>query len=215
MSRVSVEQNKQYWNSDVEQWRPDTHQIMTTDESGYGEERRRVIGEALEEYTPLRGQWGLDLGGGQGVAVYLGRRLQTQRVLLADISRNMLLLSHNQDRVILDASAQTLPLASECFDWVTSFFLMRYLTASEQSNVVSEIVRVLKPGGLALVLDHQTLEHPMERAPFEPKKIARQYNSQHITVQQLLAPSFDLGVGYDDDARYLGPLLLLALQKPE
>lgn len=216
MSRASIEQNRRYWNDDVEQWRPDSHQIMAADETPYGEERRRAIGDALADYTPLTGQWGLDLGGGQGVSVYLGSRLRTRRVLLGDLSRNMLLLSHNPDRVLLDAAAPALPLASETFDWATSFFLMRYLTMGEQENLVAEILRVLKPGGLALILDHQTIEHPMERALFEPHRLVQAYSPDLVTVHHLLEANFDLGISFlDDDARYLGPLYLLALTKPE
>lgn len=208
-------ENRRYWNDDAEQWRPDTHPVMAGTGSLYDEERRRAIREVLDDYTPLRGEWGLDLGGGQGLSAYFGWQQKTKRVLLGDISRNMLTLSYNPHKVVLDATASRLPLASQHFDWVTAFFLMRYLTFAEQDNLVNEIARVLKPGGLALILDHETLEHPMERGIFSPTKLARTTDLGEVTITQVLSGNFDLGEGYDDDARYLGPLFLFALHKPK
>jgi ubiquinone/menaquinone biosynthesis C-methylase UbiE len=94
-------------------------------------------GSALNQLAlahPNENYWGLDLS-----PFYLhhaGRRLGHVR--------NLSLVAEN---------AEHMPLADASFDVVTSVFLFHELPARAQKNVLSEMRRVLKPGGLLVLED--------------------------------------------------------------
>lgn len=88
----------------------------------------------------------LDLGSGTGAAlpVFEGRK-----VVALDPVRQMLELSSIRLRVV--GVGERLPFADGSFDGVFSAFVFRNLTSVEET--VSEIARVLRPGGVAVVVD--------------------------------------------------------------
>ncbi len=94
-------------------------------------------GSALNQLAlthPNENYWGLDLS-----PFYLhhaGRRLAHVR--------NLSLVSEN---------AEHMPLADASFDVVTSVFLFHELPARARRNVLAEMRRVLKPGGLLVIED--------------------------------------------------------------
>jgi ubiquinone/menaquinone biosynthesis C-methylase UbiE len=51
------------------------------------------------------------------------------------------------------ANAETIPAASESFDAVTSIFLMHELPPEVRGAVIAECARVLKPGGVLILID--------------------------------------------------------------
>ncbi len=60
------------------------------------------------------------------------------------------------------ANAETLPLADNSLDCATMAYLLHELPASARANVAREAARVLKPGGLLIVLDSlQTDDEPL------------------------------------------------------
>ena len=107
------------------------------------------------------GEQVLDLAGGTGdmTARYAKAVGPTGRVVLADINQAM--LSCGRDRLIdrgLDnnidyvlANAEQLPLASDQFDCLCIAFGLRNVT--DQSRALTEMYRVLKPGGRLLILE--------------------------------------------------------------
>lgn len=111
--------------------------------------------------NPRPGQRALDLAGGTGdISALLADRVGEQGlVVLSDINPQMLLLG--RDRMIdsgrvanikpslVDASA--IPFADGSFDLVTIAFGLRNVT--DKSQALAEMLRVLKPGGRALVLE--------------------------------------------------------------
>lgn len=107
----------------------------------------------------------LDLAGGTGD---LSTRLAEQAgadgyVVLTDINARM--LSHGRTRLVdqghvgnvgyVLADAEALPFASNRFDCLTMAFGLRNVTHKE--HALSEMLRVLKPGGRAVVLE---FSHP-------------------------------------------------------
>jgi demethylmenaquinone methyltransferase/2-methoxy-6-polyprenyl-1,4-benzoquinol methylase len=111
--------------------------------------------------NPRPGQRALDLAGGTGdiAALLAGRVGEQGLVVLSDINPQM--LSIGRDRMIdagrvgnvrtslVDASA--IPFADSSFDLVTIAFGLRNVT--DKSQALTEMWRVLKPGGRALVLE--------------------------------------------------------------
>ncbi len=88
----------------------------------------------------------LDLGSGTGAAlpVFEGRE-----VVALDPVREMLALSPIRLRVV--GVGERLPFADGSFDGVFSAYVFRNLTSVDET--LSEIARVLRPGGVAVVVD--------------------------------------------------------------
>ncbi len=98
----------------------------------------------------------LDLASGTGdIAFEIQRRAPGIQVVAGDFSLGMLCIGKRRERgqrvtwVACDALA--LPFADASFDAVTFGYLLRNVNSIEQA--LSEIMRVLKPGGRAVCLD--------------------------------------------------------------
>ncbi len=83
---------------------------------------------------PTERYWGLDLS--PYYLQHAGRRL-----------------SHVQNLSLVTENAEHMPLADASFDVVTSVFLFHELPARARKNVLAEMRRVLKPGGLLVIED--------------------------------------------------------------
>ena len=107
-------------------------------------------GSALNQLAlahPSENYWGLDLS-----PYYLhhaGRRL-----------------SHVKNLSLVNENAEHLPLADASFDVVTSVFLFHELPARARRNVLSEMRRVLKPGGLLVIEDAAQLSEAADLRVF-------------------------------------------------
>ncbi len=99
---------------------------------------------------PLTGRRLLDLGCGKG---RFARALQERgaEVVGLDVSRAMLREARGLDRVL--ASARRLPFRSETFDAVLAVEVIQHLPEAGLDNVASEVRRVLRSGGLFVIID--------------------------------------------------------------
>lgn len=105
--------------------------------------------------------WVLDLAGGTGdLTQMLAKCVGPQgKVILADINDAMLKNAREklinkgilQPVSLLETNAESLPFANQCFDKVIIGFGLRNITYKEKA--LSEMVRVLKPGGRIVVLE--------------------------------------------------------------
>jgi demethylmenaquinone methyltransferase/2-methoxy-6-polyprenyl-1,4-benzoquinol methylase len=107
----------------------------------------------------------LDLAAGTGdLSAKLAKRVGPQgRVVVSDINEAM--LNRGRDRLINDglvgniefllANAEHLPLPDNSFDRVTIGFGLRNVTDKDQA--LREMYRVLKPGGMVLILEFSNL----------------------------------------------------------
>ena len=112
----------------------------------------------------------LDIAGGTGdLALAFARQTgRTGRVVLTDINEAM--LRHGRDRMLdagyaietLVCDAEKLPFASGQFDVLSVAFGLRNMT--HKDIALSEMCRVLKPGGKLLVLEFSRVAKPLEKA---------------------------------------------------
>ena len=136
----------------------------------------RLMKRAAVEMAQLRpGKRVLDLAGGTGDVAALARRQvgSEGEVMLADINSAMLNAGRNKllDKGMagvrfIQADAAALPFEPESFDAVLVAFGMRNFTSKECG--LREMARILRPGGVAVVL---------EFAKVEPLLLARAYDA--------------------------------------
>lgn len=112
----------------------------------------------------------LDLAGGTGdlARLFADRVGPTGRVVLTDINGEMLavgrdkLLNGGQSLPAVQCDAERLPFADACFDCVSIAFGLRNVTRKEIA--LAEMRRVLKPGGVAAVLEFSKIWKPLAPA---------------------------------------------------
>jgi demethylmenaquinone methyltransferase/2-methoxy-6-polyprenyl-1,4-benzoquinol methylase len=112
----------------------------------------------------------LDLAGGTGdLAARFARRVgRTGMVVHTDINGAMLAAGRDKlvDRGVVlptvQCNAEALPFAPRSFDCVSIGFGLRNVT--HQARALAEMARVLKPGGIAMVLEFSRVSGPL--APF-------------------------------------------------
>ncbi|HSB48301.1 MAG TPA: bifunctional demethylmenaquinone methyltransferase/2-methoxy-6-polyprenyl-1,4-benzoquinol methylase UbiE [Burkholderiales bacterium] len=123
---------------------------------------------AVESSGVRPGERVLDIAGGTGdLARLFTRRVGPQgEVVLTDINPGM--LRHGRDRLLDDGivlplvqcDAERLPFGSERFDCVAVAFGLRNMTRKEAA--LSEMRRVLKPGGRLVVLEFSKVWAPVK-----------------------------------------------------
>ena len=102
----------------------------------------------LPEYA---GHLILDIGGGgEGI---IGK-LYGKNVISIDLRKEELIECDN-DSVKIVMDAKDLQFLDNTFDIVTSFYSLMFMTKATQEKAISEIYRVLKPGGLFEIWDTQ------------------------------------------------------------
>lgn len=105
----------------------------------------------------------LDVGCGTGrTALQLARSMPGLSILGVDLSPYYLELARENcarcpEVSFLEANGEALPFRDEYFDCVTSTFLMHELPREARHQVLKEMYRVLKPGGLLVVEDSAQL----------------------------------------------------------
>jgi demethylmenaquinone methyltransferase/2-methoxy-6-polyprenyl-1,4-benzoquinol methylase len=117
----------------------------------------------------------LDLAGGTGdIAALLSRKVGANgRVILSDINEAMLSVGRQrlEDQGIVGnvryaiANAEKLPFDSGGFDAVTIAFGLRNVTDKEAA--LSEMHRVLRPGGRLLILEFSAVQHEPLKAIYD------------------------------------------------
>ena len=135
----------------------------------------RLMKRMLIEMSGLRGgNAHLDLAGGTGDIAALASPIvgDEGQVVLADINADMLSVGRERllDKGITNAracqaNAEQLPFADHSFDCLTIGFGLRNVTDKDQA--LREMCRVLRPGGVLLVLEFSHIENPVLRQAYK------------------------------------------------
>lgn len=153
---------------------------------------------ALELSAARPGQTVLDLAGGTGdMAMRLSPLVGAAgRVVLADINGEMLEVA--RDRIIdrglagnidiVRLNGEELPFAAASFDCVCIAYGLRNIT--DQPKALASMLRVLKPGGRALILEFSRVNNPL---------LSRAYDAWSA----LWPPAGKLVTGDSESYRYL------------
>jgi demethylmenaquinone methyltransferase/2-methoxy-6-polyprenyl-1,4-benzoquinol methylase len=128
----------------------------------------------LVERVPVqRGGSVLDLCTGTGTLLpHLQAKVGTTgRVVGVDFSPGMLKMAHRKimslsNVSLIQADAGCLPFASETFDAVTCSHAFYELKGETQIRALQEIVRVLRPGGAFLMMEHDVPSNPLVKVLF-------------------------------------------------
>jgi demethylmenaquinone methyltransferase/2-methoxy-6-polyprenyl-1,4-benzoquinol methylase len=112
----------------------------------------------------------LDVAGGTAdlARLFANRVGATGQVVLTDINAAMLTLGRDRlldrGRVVpaVQCDAEALPFASGSFDCVSIAFGLRNVTRKE--HALAEMRRVLRPGGVALILEFSKVDGPFQAA---------------------------------------------------
>ncbi|MEO8507345.1 MAG: bifunctional demethylmenaquinone methyltransferase/2-methoxy-6-polyprenyl-1,4-benzoquinol methylase UbiE [Betaproteobacteria bacterium] len=125
---------------------------------------------AVDLAAPRAGQRVLDLAGGTGdlARLFAARVGTTGAVVHTDINHAM--LAEGRDKLIdrglvlptVQCNAEALPFADRVFDVVSIAFGLRNVTRKDAA--LSEMRRVLRPGGVALVLEFSRVAAPLQPA---------------------------------------------------
>lgn len=155
-----------FWSQEAEQWR--NHSILGPRRDPIMSVIRDTILPHLD-HVPLDGTI-LDLGSGSGNNEYFTARSR-QKIISADISTEMLRLNPSRDRIQMNLT-DGLPFRCESVDFCTTIFTMRYITYRNHVTLLEEIERVLKIGGIFLIIDLPSNNYPHQYSVFEPDKLA-------------------------------------------
>lgn len=124
--------------------------------AGLARLRRRLVSEAR----------GAVLEVGAGTGVNFPHYRQGARVFALDESREMLATARKRPcracATVTQADAQSLPFAAHTFQTVLGTLV--FCSIPDPARAMAEIHRVLKPGGLLLLLEHTRGHHPLAAA---------------------------------------------------
>ncbi|MGW5385904.1 class I SAM-dependent methyltransferase [Nocardia sp. NPDC003963] len=139
---------------------------------------RRLIAELVRTSGASPGDDAVDIGCGPGKLVRaLGSRVGTQGSVTG-IDPSGSAVAYNQGRDdrrnhrYVQAPAQDLPLADASVDVVTCTFVMHHIPEEHRAAAISEMWRVLRPGGRLLLAD----AHPTRWMRFLFSRSARRHN---------------------------------------
>ncbi|MFZ9176844.1 MAG: bifunctional demethylmenaquinone methyltransferase/2-methoxy-6-polyprenyl-1,4-benzoquinol methylase UbiE [Burkholderiaceae bacterium] len=142
----------------------------------------------------------LDVASGTGdLALAMAPKVgPTGRVIMSDINAEMLsrgrdrMLDHGKNLTAMVCDCEALPFADQTFDRVTLAFGLRNMTHKDRA--LSELLRVLKPGGKLLVLEFSKVAKPLEKLydfysfkvlPWLGDKIAKDADSYRYLAESI------------------------------
>lgn len=127
----------------------------------------------IENYKPKEQRKLLDLGSGAGFVI---NPLKADKKVAVDISHNQL-LRVSDDTTRIRANVENLPIEDEYFNVVVCTDVFEHV--KEERKLVSEIVRVLEPGGMLLFACPWKQDLSVYDLP-EYKKTFKQYKYVHL-----------------------------------
>jgi len=116
--------------------------------------QNRIWSRTLNDCSFSQGARALDVGCGTGRWV---RRLEEHGLSVVGIDQSSEMLSLARKRGTLSAmvsgEVQNLPFPDKSFEWVSAVTVVQHIPPQEQVRALSEMVRVLRPGGYLLLIE--------------------------------------------------------------
>src|SRR5581483_563539 len=117
----------------------------------------------------------LDFGAGLGASVpFLRRHFPGTQITCLDVSRKSLAIGADRWRGLADFrhfDGETIPFGDASFDLVFAACVFHHIPERQHLRLLSEFRRVLTPGGLAVVFEHNPLNpltlHAVNTCPFD------------------------------------------------
>lgn len=137
------------WNSRAENWDSEISKPEHYANFEYGYERFLSFEEKVLDNIG-EAETGIDLGCGTAIAAELLTK-KVKNLYLLDLAESMLKKAGDKypNAVLLHSSVTAIPLESESVDYAVSRgVVISHLPAGEQGNFLSEVQRILKPGGI-------------------------------------------------------------------
>lgn len=110
----------------------------------------QIIKQTFTNYTPIL----LDVGCGHGfIHPYLRKHC---KIVGVEMAEEVLSLARaaNKDLEYIGYDGNKLPFQNASFDIVTAMCVMHHVPPQQWQDFASELKRVLKPGGIALIFEH-------------------------------------------------------------
>jgi len=126
-------------------------------------------------------------------------------------------LAHVPDLALVAENAEAMPFADGTFDAVTSVFLFHELPSDARRAVMSEIARVVRPGGLVALLDSVQLDDASDIASFLhnfPRVYHEPYYKGYL-ADPLPALAREAGLEVLDDRDHLLARAVIARRPPQ
>ncbi len=157
----SLKREQLFWNDEAPYWR--NHSGL------FGELKEPIFRFITRGLTPLLNKLPssplvANLGAGANNQAYLGKSLDCHTLAL-DLSPRMLSLNPARLRTVADLN-RPLPLAADSADLVVSFFLARYLGYEQAGILLTEILRVLRPGTSFFIADIKSNNFDYQKSQF-------------------------------------------------
>lgn len=194
-----------------------TYEYLAAREDAYWwhRARREMAARLLSKYgLPSHSSW-LDLGCGTGGNIRLLRIPDLSLAVGLDLSPVGLRLAREKAKgaALVNADiARALPFADSVFDLVTSFNVMYHSWVPEESAVLSEIRRVLRPNGLMLATEPA---FPLLKREMDVVAMSRRrYRAQEFVRLCRLAGLKILFVSYFTSFGFPLILIMKALKRP-
>lgn len=114
-----------------------------------------LLAFARRQGLDTRRQTWLDVGCGKGQLLRAGRSFFAS-VIGCDVSTGMLEEAGDL-QVVTQTEADRLPFADASADWVTAVCVYHHVEPGDRAALTAEIRRVLRPGGIFAIIEHNPL----------------------------------------------------------
>jgi ubiquinone/menaquinone biosynthesis C-methylase UbiE len=178
----------------------------------------RISGFLIEQLKPLScHSLILELASGASPQAYIPLSVVRRQVVALDVSSGMLKFNLAKCRIQADMRFG-LPINENSVDLVQMVFGFRYIEPQFQDGFVTEVFRVLKPGGKVVLVDLTNNGHKLEVSPFDDVNVCEMMSRSGFTFirSKLLMPMKAWHeLGKDSVQRVISPDIIgMVAQKP-
>lgn len=125
--------------------------------------------QKLEQLGIKPGSLGLDIGSNQGYGL-TAESASNYQVVASDCFLKYASLAKKNSTTgpVLVLNARNLPFREDSFDFIMMHQVIEHLEESEQPLVISEIIKALKPEGVAFISTPNANSRPRKSRPYSP-----------------------------------------------